>query len=154
MEKTRGRRRLNRVLITLAVPPLAPSTVDKDGTRVFDLRMADGEDGVPPGRGDPDLGVQRRPSRPDAAGGARRKDEGPGAQHARRGLQRGRKDTVAVAMGSTVRIALRFDGPSDPDTPYMYHCHLLSHEDEGMMGQFVVVDEGQRAGAPPGHAGH
>ncbi|MFD4794529.1 multicopper oxidase domain-containing protein [Streptomyces anulatus] len=67
---------------------------------------------------------------------------------------RGRKDTVAVAMGSTVRIALRFDGPSDPNTPYMYHCHLLSHEDEVMMGQFVVVDEGQRAGAPPGHAGH
>ncbi|MFF2863466.1 multicopper oxidase domain-containing protein [Streptomyces rubiginosohelvolus] len=28
---------------------------------------------------------------------------------------RGRKDTVAVPMGSTVRIALRFDGPSDPD---------------------------------------
>ncbi len=67
---------------------------------------------------------------------------------------RGRKDTVAVPVGSTVRIALRFDGPSDPDTPYMYHCHLLSHEDEGMMGQFVVVDKGQRAGAPPGHAGH
>lgn len=61
---------------------------------------------------------------------------------------------MAVPVGSTVRIALRFDGPSDPDTPYMYHCHLLSHEDEGMMGQFVVVDKGQRAGAPPGHAGH
>lgn len=24
----------------------------------------------------------------------------------------------------------------------MYHCHLLWHEDEGMMGQFVVVEEG------------
>ncbi|HHG83732.1 MAG TPA: T9SS type A sorting domain-containing protein, partial [Bacteroidetes bacterium] len=22
--------------------------------------------------------------------------------------------------------------------PYMYHCHLLTHEDDGMMGQFVV----------------
>ncbi|MFH9759376.1 multicopper oxidase domain-containing protein [Streptomyces anulatus] len=67
---------------------------------------------------------------------------------------RGRKDTVAVPVGSTVRIALRFDGPSDPDTPYIYHCHLLSHEDEGMMGQFVVVDKGRRAGAPSGRAGH
>ncbi|MGP3632961.1 multicopper oxidase family protein [Streptomyces sp. 24-1644] len=67
---------------------------------------------------------------------------------------RGRKDTVAVPMGTTVTIVLRFDGPADPDTPYMYHCHLLRHEDEGMMGQFVVVDEGQRAGRPPAHAGH
>ncbi|NEE32417.1 multicopper oxidase domain-containing protein, partial [Streptomyces sp. SID7982] len=67
---------------------------------------------------------------------------------------RGRKDTVAVPMGSTVRIALRFDGPSDPHVPYMYHCHLLSHEDDGMMGQFVVVEKGQRAGEVPDHAGH
>jgi bilirubin oxidase len=22
--------------------------------------------------------------------------------------------------------------------PYMYHCHILSHEDTGMMGQFIV----------------
>jgi len=22
----------------------------------------------------------------------------------------------------------------------MYHCHMLSHEDEGMMGQFIVID--------------
>jgi FtsP/CotA-like multicopper oxidase with cupredoxin domain len=25
----------------------------------------------------------------------------------------------------------------------MYHCHLLQHEDAGMMGQFVVVRPGQ-----------
>jgi hypothetical protein len=30
----------------------------------------------------------------------------------------------------------------DPVTPYMYHCHLLRHEDKGMMGQFVVVEPG------------
>ncbi|MEV0765679.1 multicopper oxidase domain-containing protein [Nocardia sp. NPDC050435] len=65
----------------------------------------------------------------------------------------GAKDTVFVAPDSTVRLALRFDGPADPDTPYMYHCHLLWHEDQGMMGQFVVVEPGQAAGAPPGH-GH
>ncbi|MFG3495362.1 multicopper oxidase family protein [Streptomyces sp. NPDC047928] len=71
---------------------------------------------------------------------------------------RGRKDTVAVPLGSTVRIALRFDGPSDPGTPYMYHCHLLSHEDAGMMGQFAVVEEGERAAGrartPYTHVGH
>jgi hypothetical protein len=24
----------------------------------------------------------------------------------------------------------------------MYHCHLLRHEDSGMMGQFVIVEPG------------
>ena len=38
--------------------------------------------------------------------------------------------------------------------PYMYHCHLLMHEDNGMMGQFVVVAPGQRATAPPPTTGH
>ncbi|MET7297959.1 multicopper oxidase domain-containing protein [Embleya sp. NPDC005575] len=62
---------------------------------------------------------------------------------------RGPKDTVLITPGATVRIALQFDKPADPDTPYMYHCHLLYHEDSGMMDQFVVVDPGQRAGTPP-----
>ncbi|MBP2193440.1 multicopper oxidase family protein [Nocardia goodfellowii] len=65
----------------------------------------------------------------------------------------GAKDTVFVAPNSTVRLALRFDGPADPQTPYMYHCHLLWHEDQGMMGQFVVVEPGQSAGTPHRH-GH
>ncbi|WP_149825878.1 multicopper oxidase family protein [Streptomyces tailanensis] len=65
---------------------------------------------------------------------------------------RGPKDTVFLPHGTTMKLALRFDGPADPDTPYMYHCHLLYHEDEGMMGQFVVVEKGQRAGIPAGHA--
>ncbi len=37
---------------------------------------------------------------------------------------------------------MRFADYADPDTPYMFHCHLLSHEDHGMMGQFVVVKPG------------
>ena len=38
----------------------------------------------------------------------------------------------------------------------MYHCHLLYHEDVGMMGQFVVVEKGQQAGRAggPGHDTH
>ncbi|MGW0819744.1 multicopper oxidase family protein [Streptomyces sp. NPDC002845] len=67
---------------------------------------------------------------------------------------RGPKDTVFIPDGTTMRVALRFDGPADPDTPYMYHCHLLYHEDRGMMGQFVVVEKGQRAGIPAGHEAH
>ena len=27
-----------------------------------------------------------------------------------------------------------------PVHPFMYHCHSAPHEDAGMMGQFVVVD--------------
>lgn len=67
---------------------------------------------------------------------------------------RGPKDTVFVKPGSTVTLVLRFDGAADPNTPYMFHCHLLWHEDLGMMGQFVVVDPGGQAGQPAHHAGH
>jgi blue copper oxidase len=28
----------------------------------------------------------------------------------------------------------------------MFHCHILRHEDNGMMGQFVVVEPGETAG--------
>lgn len=61
----------------------------------------------------------------------------------------GPKDTLFLAPGTTATLALRFDGPADPTTPYMCHCHLLWHEDRGMMGQFVVVEPGQEATTPP-----
>ena len=51
----------------------------------------------------------------------------------------GYKDTVLVAGNETVRILVRFQDHVDPTTPYMYHCHILEHEDAGMMGQFTVV---------------
>ena len=54
----------------------------------------------------------------------------------------GWKDTVYVAPDSTVRLIMRFDAYPDPDNPFMFHCHLLRHEDQGMMGQFVVVESG------------
>ncbi|MBL4819519.1 MAG: multicopper oxidase domain-containing protein [Gammaproteobacteria bacterium] len=51
----------------------------------------------------------------------------------------GWKDTVKVNPGELVRIVMRFEDFADPDNPYMYHCHILEHEDRGMMGQFLVV---------------
>jgi len=51
----------------------------------------------------------------------------------------GLKDTVLVGPGETVRIVMSFPEYSDANIPYMYHCHILEHEDQGMMGQFVVV---------------
>jgi bilirubin oxidase len=54
----------------------------------------------------------------------------------------GRKDVVLVpSMFGTVRFITMFEDFADEDTPYMYHCHMLSHEDEGMMGQFIVIDD-------------
>lgn len=52
---------------------------------------------------------------------------------------RGRKDVVTVPpMNGSVKIVVRYDDFSDNEMPYMYHCHILSHEDNGMMGQFIV----------------
>jgi len=50
--------------------------------------------------------------------------------------EQGRKDTVLIMPGETVRIISRF---RDYTGIYMYHCHLLEHEDDGMMGQFEVI---------------
>lgn len=50
----------------------------------------------------------------------------------------GLKDTVLLAPRERVRLLLSFKNYADPDIPYMYHCHILEHEDAGMMGQFVV----------------
>jgi len=34
---------------------------------------------------------------------------------------------------------VRFDHTASEAHPYMYHCHILEHEDRGMMGQFTVT---------------
>lgn len=66
----------------------------------------------------------------------------------------GHKDTVYVPPKSTVRVAVRFGRFTDPATPYMYHCHILRHEDSGMMGQFVIVEPGTENQVPRTIAGH
>lgn len=45
------------------------------------------------------------------------------------------RDTVLVRVGETVRIRIRFD--DFPGTT-VYHCHILDHEDLGMMGQLWI----------------
>lgn len=65
----------------------------------------------------------------------------------------GPKDTIFLPAGATADLLMRFADHTDPDWPYMYHCHMLTHEDLGMMGQFVVLAEGARPGTPP-HARH
>jgi FtsP/CotA-like multicopper oxidase with cupredoxin domain len=56
----------------------------------------------------------------------------------------GKKDTVLVDARETVRFITRFETHAETDVPYMYHCHILPHEDGGMMGQFIVVDLGSQ----------
>jgi FtsP/CotA-like multicopper oxidase with cupredoxin domain len=51
----------------------------------------------------------------------------------------GLKDTVLINSGERVRIITQFENYADAESPYMFHCHILEHEDAGMMGQFVVV---------------
>jgi FtsP/CotA-like multicopper oxidase with cupredoxin domain len=51
----------------------------------------------------------------------------------------GYKDTVFLAPGDEVKLLVRHTDYADAKHPYMYHCHILEHEDAGMMGQFTVV---------------
>ncbi len=53
--------------------------------------------------------------------------------------ERGYKDTVFLAPGDEAKLLVRHTDYADAKVPYMYHCHILEHEDAGMMGQFVVV---------------
>jgi spore coat protein A len=46
----------------------------------------------------------------------------------------GRKDTVVVYPGEVARVKARFDIRGE----YVWHCHILSHEDHEMMRPFVV----------------
>lgn len=53
----------------------------------------------------------------------------------------GLNDVVLVPAGmGNVRFITEFLDFADDEVPYMYHCHMLQHEDEGMMGQFIVYD--------------
>src|SRR5699024_6986935 len=46
----------------------------------------------------------------------------------------GYKDTIALDPGDKAKIAVKFEEAGI----YMYHCHILEHEDNGMMGQIKV----------------
>ena len=59
--------------------------------------------------------------------------------------QRGWKDTVQVSDGSTVRIIFRNDTVPEPNDAvqkpqtFVFHCHILEHEDHRMMLQESVT---------------
>ena len=53
--------------------------------------------------------------------------------------QRGWKDTIVVDDDDWAKFVVRFYYEATEQFPYMYHCHILEHEDMGMMGQFTVT---------------
>ena len=50
-------------------------------------------------------------------------------------VDEGWKDTVLVMPGETVKVRMTF---GDFTGLYLYHCHMLEHEDQGMMRNFRV----------------
>lgn len=50
--------------------------------------------------------------------------------------ERGLEDTWRLEPGEVVEVAARFE---DYTGPFMIHCHMLDHEDHGMMARFDVV---------------
>jgi FtsP/CotA-like multicopper oxidase with cupredoxin domain len=49
--------------------------------------------------------------------------------------EQGWKDSISIQPGERVKIAVHFKNKG----VYMFHCHILEHEDNGMMGQVKVI---------------
>ncbi len=64
------------------------------------------------------------------------RDPGDDLDHAIDDNERGLKDTIRVNPNEIVEIAVRFTTYSGR---YMYHCHILEHEDRDMMRPFVTM---------------
>jgi len=55
--------------------------------------------------------------------------------------ERGFKDTVKANPGYLTRIRAKFELPTGVTAPqkYVYHCHIVEHEDNDMMRPFTVI---------------
>jgi FtsP/CotA-like multicopper oxidase with cupredoxin domain/plastocyanin len=56
--------------------------------------------------------------------------------------EQGLEDTWKLDPGETVKVAAKF---TDYTGFFMLHCHMLDHEDHGLMGQFDVVRTSRKA---------
>ena len=54
--------------------------------------------------------------------------------------EQGYKDVISMPGKSTMKVIVKMTDYTDENTGYMYHCHFLEHEDDGMMGQFAVTN--------------
>ncbi|GAA1196681.1 multicopper oxidase family protein [Pseudonocardia alaniniphila] len=83
--------------------------------------------------------IERRaldPSGLDTELGGTTKPIGLGASRLIAASESGWKDVVGVPVNEMVTVAGRFD---DKTGRYVYHCHILDHEDEGMMRPLVLM---------------
>lgn len=55
--------------------------------------------------------------------------------------ERGWKDTAVTPPGEITRLIMRFTPFSGP---YVWHCHVLEHEDYDMMRPFIVIDPNKK----------
>lgn len=62
-----------------------------------------------------------------------------GTARAPQACESGRKDTVVCYPGEVTRVVANFHRTGE----YVYHCHILSHEDHEMMRRYVVIDPNQ-----------
>jgi len=44
-----------------------------------------------------------------------------------------------ILLDQPAELLLSFTQPATRDVPFMFHCHILEHEDGGMMGQFLTA---------------
>jgi blue copper oxidase len=49
----------------------------------------------------------------------------------------GWKDVALVE--DTAELLVVFNQPATRENPFMYHCHVLEHEDAGLMGQYICA---------------
>jgi FtsP/CotA-like multicopper oxidase with cupredoxin domain len=61
----------------------------------------------------------------------------------------GFQDTWRLDPGDTVEVAAKV---TDYLGPFLIHCHMLDHEDHGMMATFAVVKPGTAALGPAHHS--
>jgi spore coat protein A, manganese oxidase len=60
----------------------------------------------------------------------------PGSERPPEASETGFKDTAISYPGEVLRLQARFDTPG----LYVWHCHILEHEDNEMMRPFCVGD--------------
>lgn len=62
-------------------------------------------------------------------------------------VEGGLKETFRLDPGEVLLVASKF---TDHLGPYMIHCHMMEHEDHGMMATWEVVPPGSGDALPPG----
>jgi blue copper oxidase len=115
-------------------PDEYPIVVQKGATEVWEIRNDERSMPHPMHLHGFRCRVLERRNSPRQVGGTAVDEQG------RTATDLGWKDTVLVWPGETVRIAIQFSHDLDGEQIYLFHCHILEHEDAGMMINYKVVD--------------